>query len=625
MEFYLGCNYWASDSGTEMWRNFHAAEIERDFLALRKNGAETLRIFPNWRDFQPILSIDGYCGSTTAYRMEDGSPDGAPLPDQYGLDQEMLRRFALVCDLAEQAGLKLIVSLITGWMSGRLFTPPALKNRNPITDPEALRWEYRFAKGFVERMRDKKAIAAWDLGNECNCMGKADAHQAYVWTTTVVSGIRASDTTRPILSGMHSLAVSTETSWTMQDQGELTDMLTTHPYPGSPTIGANIDPADSYRTLLLPTAQTVLYADIGGKPAMIQEQGTLNRVYANDEMAAHAEKVNMASCWANAGTGYLWWCAHDQKNLDFLPYELSMRELGWLDQTRSPKPVARAMAQFGEKLRELGLGCFDRRETDAVCVLTQGQESWPVAAMSFLLGKQSGMEMQFRYHDLALPEASVYLLPSVKGFTPLYKKTNYRILRRVYEKGSTLYLSWDGGAIEAFEEVFRLRSLGQYALRSREDALFHFGSRDESLPFSCPGNGILLQSNGAEVLAETAEGLPVWTAAPYGKGKVFFLSFGLEAMLWKMPMAFDGGSPYARIYRTIRENSPAQRDVLCENPLLCLSRVRKEDRRYAVIVNPSTTKQPLNLSIRKPASCRLLLGSGAMLSPGDFSVLEFID
>ena len=273
-------------------------------------------------------------------------------------------------------------------------------------------------------------------------------------------------------------------------------------------------------------------------------------------------------------------------------------------------------------MRRLGIGCFDQRETDALCVLTQGQEAWPVATMSFLLGKQSGIEMRFIYHDMPLPEAPIYLLPSVKGWTPLYKKPYYEILRRVYEAGSTLYLSWDGGAIEAFEEVFRLCSRGQYALRGSENALFHFDGQDETLPFFCPGNGILLQSAGADVLAETAEGLPVWTAATYGKGKVFFLSFGLEAMLWKMPMAFDTGSPYARIYRTIRENSPASREVLCANPLLCLSRVRKGDQKYAVVVNPSATNQPLRLTIREPALCKPPLGVEDMLSPGDFSVLE---
>ena len=624
MDFYLGCNYWASNAGTEMWRDFDKEEIEKDFQALHENGAEVLRVFPNWRDFQPIMAINGYAGKRIAYRMADGSPDGGNLPNAYGLDEEMLRRFEAVCYLAEKYGLQLMVSLITGWMSGRLFVPPALQNKNVITDPEALRWEYRFVKGFVERMRGQKAIVAWDLGNECNCMGEADADQAYVWTQTIASGIRASDTSRPILSGMHSLAVAGEGSWSMRDQGELTDMLTTHPYPGSPTIGAHMDPSGAYRTLMLPTAQTVLYADISGKPAMIQEQGTLNDVYINRRDAAHAARVNMASCWANGGKGYLWWCAHDQKNLNFLPYELSMRELGWLDMERKPKPVARAMAGFSEAMKKLNIGCFEERETDAVCVLTQGQDAWPAAAMSFLLGKQSGLEIKFACHDMPLPKAPVYLLPSLKGWTPLYKRTYLEILRRVREEGAVLYVSWDGGALEEFENVFRLRSLGQYRSRGTEEAVFRFSDKQLKLPFACFNEGLLLENDGAQVLAETEAGRPVWTKADYGKGKVFFLSFGLEAMLWNQPMAFECGCPFADIYRAVRAASQVDRSVICENPMLCLSRCRKDDKRYAVLINPTSSPQALCLKTAEGTQLRLLHGNPASLPAGEFALWEII-
>lgn len=45
------------------------------------------------------------------------------------LDETMLSRFEKFCELAEKHGLKLIVSLITGWMSGKLFTRPYSKTK----------------------------------------------------------------------------------------------------------------------------------------------------------------------------------------------------------------------------------------------------------------------------------------------------------------------------------------------------------------------------------------------------------------------------------------------------------------------------------------------------------------
>jgi len=95
-----------------------------------------------------------------------------------------------------------------------------------------IQWELRFVREFVSTFKDHPAIIGWDLGNECNCMGAATREQAYTWTATIANAIRAVDPTRPVVSGLHGLTPTG--AWTMQDQGELTDLLTTHPYPFSP-------------------------------------------------------------------------------------------------------------------------------------------------------------------------------------------------------------------------------------------------------------------------------------------------------------------------------------------------------------------------------------------------------
>jgi hypothetical protein len=53
---------------------------------------------------------------------------------------------------------------------------------------------------------------------------------AYVWTASLTKAIRAEDQTRPVVSGMHSLSSGSDAKWMIQDQGELNDLLTTHPY-----------------------------------------------------------------------------------------------------------------------------------------------------------------------------------------------------------------------------------------------------------------------------------------------------------------------------------------------------------------------------------------------------------
>ena len=52
--FVIGVNYWDSKSGTDMWKNWDPAAVEEDLAALEAFGVRCLRVFPNWRDFQPI-------------------------------------------------------------------------------------------------------------------------------------------------------------------------------------------------------------------------------------------------------------------------------------------------------------------------------------------------------------------------------------------------------------------------------------------------------------------------------------------------------------------------------------------------------------------------------------------
>lgn len=38
MEFILGCNYWASNAGADMWRDFDVDAIRADLDALSRHG-----------------------------------------------------------------------------------------------------------------------------------------------------------------------------------------------------------------------------------------------------------------------------------------------------------------------------------------------------------------------------------------------------------------------------------------------------------------------------------------------------------------------------------------------------------------------------------------------------------
>ena len=97
MGFILGCNYWASNAGAEMWRDFDINAIEKDMKTLSSHGVKDIRVFPNWRDFQPVMPIYTDAGTLAEYRLV-----GERKPEnEYYLDEVMLERFSFFLDISQ--------------------------------------------------------------------------------------------------------------------------------------------------------------------------------------------------------------------------------------------------------------------------------------------------------------------------------------------------------------------------------------------------------------------------------------------------------------------------------------------------------------------------------------------
>ena len=128
----IGTNYWASHAGMLMWRNWRADVVEKDFALLHDHKLELLRVFPLWPDFQPLnRMLKNGCNLVEMRHGEQPLPDDQFIHD--GVSEVMFERFGVLADLAQKYQLGLVVGLLTGWMSGRLFVPTALQALNPIT------------------------------------------------------------------------------------------------------------------------------------------------------------------------------------------------------------------------------------------------------------------------------------------------------------------------------------------------------------------------------------------------------------------------------------------------------------------------------------------------------------
>ena len=128
MDFILGCNYWASNAGTEMWNQWSEEAVREDFEILSSHGVEYLRVFPNWRDFQPVDEGFAWRGRHGEYVNAN---TGEPVTGD-GVDMDMIANFRNFCSIAAEYGIELVVSIVTGWMSGKLFVPPVLKGKHRV-------------------------------------------------------------------------------------------------------------------------------------------------------------------------------------------------------------------------------------------------------------------------------------------------------------------------------------------------------------------------------------------------------------------------------------------------------------------------------------------------------------
>jgi len=596
-EFVVGSNYWASHAGTRMWADWQPNIVDQDFERLSEAGLQVLRVFPLWPDFQPIMLLRTIRGEPAEIRHGE-----QPLPDdecgQAGMSAVMMDRFAEFLDLAHKHNLKFIVGLLTGWMSGRLHVPPALEGVNVLTDPLAIRWELRFVRHFVGRFKNHPAIVGWDLGNECNCMAPVrTAHDAYAWTATIANAIRLADPDHPVVSGLH--GIGPETDWTIQDHAELVDLLTTHPYAVF-TRHCDRDPIDTIRTILHSAAESRMYADIGNKPCLCQEIGTLGPMLASEPKAADFARSCLFSLWANDCHGMIWWCANDQTELEHAPYDwkAAERELGMLRVDGTAKPVLDEMGEFRRFLDALPFDALPIRHREAICILTEEQDHWGVAYSSFILAKQAGFDLEFQCQGQPIRDADLYLMPSVVGHGIILRRRLIELLDKV-EAGATLYLSLDTGLPSRFEKLTGLEP--QVRERRRTFDSVHLEGIDEVPTIPAVGEfKIHFEPTRARVLGTEADGNPAFAVADYGKGKVFLLGIPIEMAAARTPGAFhlEESPPYWHIYRHISQETVRGRAVSKRHRFVAVTEHHIDgDHRIVIAINYSPERVDEQLTL----------------------------
>lgn len=550
-EHLIGCNYWASNSAIYMWRNYDKEVIEKDVKLLSSYGVNCLRVFPLWPDFQPLTSmrfVTAAADERTCFKMRTGDLPLAlnKFPDS-GLAPEQVENFKHFLSVTEKYNVKVIVSFITGWMSGRKLVPEPFIDRDLVKDAEVVLYECAFIRDLIGEIKDCKSIIAYEPGNETNCLSfEVDKFQAELWIKTICDTIRLADPMKPICAGIHGTGITGR--WGIDMLGKHFDVLTPHPYPLF-TEYCRRERLTAMRASLHAEAEMSYYRSIGRKPSMVQEIGVMGDMFMTTEgVPEYFEKACMTS-FAAGSKGFLWWCAFEQDHLDFCPYDVQCCEaiLGVAYADHTPKPVLEKLAEIRKAIDEIG--DLPNPVNDACLIQTRNLDQWAIVYASHMMGVQTGYRLDYVYEEQPMKDYEYYISAGLNDTMGLNKYMAKDLYERV-KNGAKLLVTFKDGSMWDFEKVCGLRIFGNEAVNHVKT--FEINGKTLSIP--CCAN-LYLEPTTAKVLIRDTEGRIVLTENQYGKGSVMFLNAPIENVYAEMnyPEETDLCEVYRLFFKDIKK------------------------------------------------------------------------
>ncbi len=620
-KYIVGYNYWSSDAGCYMWERFNPECIEKDMALLKEYKVNCIRIFPIWPVFQPIKMYYEYLNAPYEIRYTNDRPLDGSEEGVCGIDVAQVEKMQFLLDCAHKNGIKVVFSILSGWMSSRLFVPPALEGKNVMTDPLCLKWEIRFVRYMVKRFCDHPAIYAWGLGNECDCIAEVPNDMPYVWVHMIASTIRQYDKNHhPVMNDL-ALHAPYKDGWSILEEGELVDILVTHPYNVFQP-DCLYDKTMSFRSLMHMSMETWLNQSISGCPAFIEEIGTIGPMMGGGDTQARFMNVGLHEGLSRGFIGFMPWCTFDQYDFDYPPYDWSHleRELGAFKPDYTPNPHATVLKKFAEDLEKFNIPQLPIPAYDAVCILSHRQNTWRAAYGAYALARQLDLNLQFTLPEQDLPDSKLYILPSIDGNNYVLYSYFKNLLKKVYE-GATLFVSLDSKVFMTnFENLTGL--FVEASLDRPRTAKFEFMGEKMELNNRWT---YLMKSTSGKVLTKEENGNVVINEKAYGKGRIITMTMPLETYLGAQPdvLSSNDACMYNAIYKYVAEDQLKARKVEKTQRYLLKSEHILEDGRFMLILsNPNDWTLTDTLTLKDGLTVDVSTNEGCIkaVTPGTITV-----
>ncbi|MCX8118128.1 MAG: cellulase family glycosylhydrolase [Desulfobacterota bacterium] len=393
--FTLGVNYWPIESAMSWWHRFDPGVVGEDFSRIGEVGLKAVRIFLLWEDFQP---------------------------DPKKVRSDRLKELIRVMDLAHERGLRVLLTLFTGHMSGMNYLPPWMvevkeepesrfyvysggrrrknKIRNFYADREAREAQKFLLREVAGALQGHPGIWAWDLGNEpSNVTQPPTRSDALVWLEEMVSELKKRDESIPVTLGLHQEDLEEDRRMGPAEVARFCDFLSIHAY----SIYARW--AEGRLDEAVVPFLGLLTRWLGGKEVLIEEVGlaTSNAVRGEWIVTEDDGFDYYKRLLENVGTsgflGILFWCYGDYGealwNIPPFDEKIHERYFGLFRKDRSPKAYVKLLKEFQVEPDR-------RRPVLSSWIDIEPQEYYrnPMAHLERLFGRFKG---QGRSHEPVVP------------------------------------------------------------------------------------------------------------------------------------------------------------------------------------------------------------------------------
>jgi endo-1,4-beta-mannosidase len=584
MRFITGVNYWPRNHGVQMWAEFDREEIAGDMRTIARIGMDTVRVFIKWADFQPAPDI---------------------------IDDTMVRRFDELLVMADEAGVRVIPTFFCGHMSGENWDVPWRGGRDPYSDPEMLRAQVRLVGHFAQRYRGDVRILCWDLANEQDIFARPrDRHSGWLWIRTLASELKLHDPEHPVTAGTHITSLTEDCGFRMDDLAESLDFLCMHAYPlYSDSCPERLDGVRN--TYFVPFCAALTRTLGRGADVLFEEFGATSQMCAEDVIEGYY-RATLHALLSEGVIGAMGWCYGDFTVGDRLPYDTTPFEVGFglVDVDGQLKGAGRAMQEFCGTLKLLGGDVMRPADPGAAIIVPRHyydnsdpavtpERNFRALFNSYVLARRAGLNPRMVTLDDDLSRLRLAFMPCVPQRRGV-NTVDWNRLARFVEGGGTLYMSYDGAALDGMGDLFGVevrypiiegdgRSIEIRGVEARDGAFS--GCSGKLYLTHATGRRLVVEPRDAQVLWEhmcSQEGLsgdnqcgghverePAIVAASRGRGHAILCDFALELALSDDYGVYERMRP-EEVYRAAAELSGWREPVWTDSPDVSATLMKKE-------------------------------------------------